>query len=112
MPDTPLFRFASRNLESVQREIAQEKATSLGRMATRLEEALARLDEFSRPTDADPATRSDLVAAAGEALWYYLVQREACGLRDVDIVLREFGVPREVYLRMGLPSDRRDRRAS
>ena len=48
------------------------------------------------------AEREDALAAAGEALWYYVVQREACGLRDVGTVLREFGVPREVYLRMGM----------
>ena len=38
---------------------------------------------------------------AGQALWALVVQREACGLRDVESVLREYGVPREVYLRMG-----------
>jgi hypothetical protein len=29
------------------------------------------------------------------------VQREACGLRGMDGVLRDFRVPREVHLRMG-----------
>jgi hypothetical protein len=41
------------------------------------------------------------VARAGEALWYFVVQREACGLRDADSVVRQMGVPREVRLRMG-----------
>lgn len=111
MPGTPLFRHASRNLESVQAEIAQEKAAALGRMATRLVEALARLEELDaapQPAEEGPAERKRLVAAAGEALWYFVVQREACGLRDVESVLRDFRVPREVYLRMG-PATRQGR---
>ena len=95
-PRGALSRLAERNVESVQAEIAQEKAAALSRMAARLTEALARLEAFE-----DAAGRKTLVSAAGEALWYYVVQREACGLRDVEMVLREFRVPREVYLRMG-----------
>lgn len=63
---------------------------------------LARISEQKHdPGPADPAGRAALVAAAGEALWYYVVQREAIGLRDVDAVLREYRVAHEVYLRMG-----------
>ncbi len=95
----------SRNVESVQAEIAQEKAAALSRIAARLHEALNHLEEFeSLPQPCDQAQRTHLVAAAGEALWYYIIQREACGLRDVESVLREFRVPREVHLRMGLAS--------
>lgn len=96
MSGTPLSRLASRNLESVQAEIAQEKAASLGRAASRLQQALARLDGHGAADG-----RDRLVAEAGEALWFYVVQREACGLRDVESVLRGYRVPREVYLRMG-----------
>ena len=96
---------ANRNLDSVMAEVAQEKAAALGRMAKRLVDALARLREFdaaSSPATADPAgERARLVAVAGEALWFLAIQREACGLRDLDEVLREYRVPREVYLRMG-----------
>jgi hypothetical protein len=38
---------------------------------------------------------------AGEALWYYVIQREVCGLRDSEAVMRQLGAPREVRLRMG-----------
>ena len=62
----------------------------------------SRISSRSAPANPLPSR-----IAAGEALWYYVVQREACGLRDVEIVLREFRVPREVYLRMGLPSSER-----
>ena len=99
----PLARRAAQNVESVQAEIAQEKAASLSRISTRLQEALARLEACEA---ADAAERAHLVAVAGEALWYYVIQREACGMRDIDRVLRDFHVPREVYLRMG-PAPRR-----
>jgi hypothetical protein len=102
MSDSPLARRAWTNLQSVQAEIAQEKAASLGRMATRLQDALTRLAAFDTGGPGEPSvTRPALVDAAGQALWFYVVQREACGLRDVEAVLREYRVPREVYLRMG-----------
>jgi hypothetical protein len=68
------------------------------------EERLARLEAFAGeadPRDDARLERKRLVAAAGEALWYYVVQREACGLRDTERVLRKYRVPREVRLRMG-----------
>jgi hypothetical protein len=102
----PLARRAAQNVESVQAEIAQEKAASLSRISTRLQEALARLEAHDAAPPADAAERAHLVAVAGEALWYYVIQREACGMRDIDRVLRDFRVPREVYLRMG-PAPRR-----
>jgi hypothetical protein len=102
VPNRSLARLSEKNLASVQAEIAREKAASLGRVATKLEEAIAALEAFDADPAPDPAVRPALVAAAAQALWYYVVQREACGMRDVGIVLREFRVPREVYVRMGM----------
>ena len=99
-PTGPLSRMAARNVESVEAEIIQEKAASLARMSNRLREAMARLEEHDASGSA-PEARPGLVAAAGEALWYYVVQREAAGLRGVEEILRDFRVPREVYIRMG-----------
>jgi hypothetical protein len=45
--------------------------------------------------------RASLVAEASRALWHFVVQREACGLRDLRYVLRDYRVPREVAARMG-----------
>jgi hypothetical protein len=42
------------------------------------------------------------VAEAGYALWLFVVQREACGLRDSRAVMRGYAVPAEVQMRMGL----------
>jgi hypothetical protein len=95
-------------------EIAQERATALGRLGRALESALAALAEHdcsralaTRPSATAPelaksATRARLVQDASETLWYFLVQREACGLRDPRPVLRDYGVPAEVYARMGI----------
>jgi hypothetical protein len=100
VPNRGLARLSERNVESVQAEIAQEKAASLSRASSRLQEAMGRLEGLDAGTSA--SERAAVVAAAGEALWYYVVQREACGLRDVESVLRDFRVPREVHLRMGM----------
>jgi hypothetical protein len=91
-------------------EIAREKASALGRLGRRLEAALAALAAFETQADdeasASPAMRRErrdaLVAAAGEVLWSFIVQREACGLRDSARAMRDYGVPAEVRLRMGI----------
>jgi uncharacterized protein DUF6665 len=86
-------------------EIAQEKAAALGRLGRALEKALAALREFdAAPHDASPEQRNVrrvLVAEAGSALWHFIVQREACGLRDARAVMRDYRVPAEVQDRMG-----------
>jgi hypothetical protein len=82
-------------------EIAQEKASALGRLGRRLEAALAALAACPRTATSDRKIRNGLVDQAGYALWLFVVQREACGLYDSARVMRAYGVPREVYVRMG-----------
>jgi len=93
------------NADLLQYEIVQEKAATLSRIGKRLEAALGALAAFDAARGegegADEGRRDELVAAAGEALWYYVIQREVCGLRDSEAVMRQLGVPREVRLRMG-----------
>ena len=50
---------------------------------------------------ADEARREELLEAAGEALWFLVVQREACGLSNTEAMLRTYDVPLAVRLRMG-----------
>ena len=85
-------------------EIAQEKASTLGRLGRQLEAALAALRAFdANPREPDARrVRRDLVAEAGYALWLFVVQREALGLRDQRQVMRDYAVPAEVQSRMGL----------
>jgi hypothetical protein len=94
-------------------EFAQEKASALGRLGRALEAALAALARFDageqRETSHADARqlRATLVAEASDALWHFVVQREACGLRDLRYVLRDYRVPSEVAARMGaLPDER------
>ena len=94
----------------LEREFAQERAAALGRIGRALEAALSALAEFdaAHPRDGTPTLdaedrhlRAALVAQAGVALWHFVVQREACGLRDFRQVIRSYRVPPEVAARMG-----------
>lgn len=87
-------------------EIVQEQASALGRMGRALEQALTRLREFDAAHPETPAAmqaaRRKLVMEAGQALWMFVVQREATGLRDSRHIMRTYNVPGEVQLCMGL----------
>src|SRR5207302_3504503 len=89
-------------------EFIQEKASALGRLGRALEASLAALAEFDagRGQASSAAEyrqmRASLVAEASIALWHFVVQREACGLRDLRYVLRDYRVPHEVAARMGV----------
>jgi len=85
-------------------EIAQERASALGRLGRRLEAALAALAACPPTATSERTTRDSLVEEAGYALWLFVVQREACGLNDSAQVIQTYGVPHEVYARLG-PSD-------
>lgn len=107
MPRSFGGKAAAGGFDALQYEILQEKAAVLARLGRKLEAALARLAEWDAAhgpsADHAAADRDRLVAEAGEALWYYVIQREVLGLGSMEAVLRELQVPREVRLRMGLP---------
>ena len=94
-----------KGLESVEKEIAGEKAASLGRSGRKLRTALDKLRRFDEGAGVprrsrEAASRERLVAVAGEALWSYVVQREAIGLIDADYIRREYAVPPDVWQHM------------
>jgi hypothetical protein len=93
------------NSTALDYEIAQEKASTLGRLGRALETALNALREFEAQSHEASAeqkhARGQLVAAASRALWHFVVQREALGLRDSRQVMRDYRVPAEVQNRMG-----------
>lgn len=108
MPITPpSFRRPDRAAGPLDQEIAQEKAAALGRLGRGLEKALAALANFDDAcpemghTEDHRRARAELVETAGHALWMFMVQREACGLRDAKAVMRDYGVPAEVQARAG-----------
>ena len=86
-------------------EIAQEKASALGRLGRGLEAALEKLRAFDQASrEMSPEIRHErrtLVAEAGHALWLFVVQRESIGLRDTRALMRDYRVPAEVFNRMG-----------
>jgi hypothetical protein len=90
------------NVDALQYEMLQESAATLARLGRRAEAALGELAAFDAARADDPAARDALVGAAGEALWYYVVQREVLGMGGAEMVMRELRVPREVRLRMGV----------
>src|SRR6201987_1458218 len=102
------FRLPPTPFDVLNYEIVQEQAAALGRMGRALEAALARLREFdaAHPRTGAAASarraRRALVAEAGHALWMFVVQREACGLRDNRAVMRDYDVPGDVQQCMGL----------
>jgi len=104
--DFPLHRTP---VDVLNYEIVQEQAAALGRMGRALEAALAKLREFDAayPHAGTPASaqggRRTLVMEAGHALWMFVVQREACGLRDSRSVMHDYNVPLEVQRRMVPP---------
>ncbi len=83
-------------------EIAQEQASALGRLGRALEAALTALSGHEAEHPERDSKRARLVQNASDALWLFVVQREACGLRDPRPVLRDYRVPTEVYARMGI----------
>ncbi|MXN63399.1 hypothetical protein GR183_00650 [Stappia sp. GBMRC 2046] len=95
---------------ALEQEVLGEKADTLARLMTRLEKALAKLSaheeriaeaETAGAEAPDPAQRPRLVAEAGEALWHVIIQRELCGMRRHDGLMRQMGVPKAVRLSMG-----------
>jgi hypothetical protein len=94
---------------ALQYEIAEEKASALGRLGRRLDAALTALAACPR-TGSNRQIRASLVEQAGYALWLLAVQREAIGLNNLGHVLQVYRVPNEVVARMGpLPTPGVDR---
>ena len=58
-------------------------------------------DSGAKDSGAKDAARARLVGDASDALWCFMVQREAFGLRDPRPVIRDYRVPAEVHNRMG-----------
>jgi hypothetical protein len=101
-------------------EIVQEQAAALGRLGRALEAALKSLSAhdagergsetaLASPPPASQEARTRLIEEASHALWCFIVQREACGLRDQGVIVREYRVPTEVRNRVGVFTGNRRR---
>lgn len=78
-------------------EIAGEMASALGCAGRRVEETLALL----RAQGAEGEARLRLLHDAAEAVHAYFIQRELCGMRRHDAVIREYDIPKAVLARLG-----------
>jgi hypothetical protein len=45
--------------------------------------------------------RAQVLKAAADAVWCFLVQREVLGLRDRAAIVAQYDIPREVMVRLG-----------
>ena len=91
-------------VDTVQLEVAEEKADALGRAGRRLQQAIEAFREHEQRAAAErraDAKRERLLWDLAERIEALLVQREACGLRDSRYVLAFYGVPREAVMRVG-----------
>ncbi len=85
-------------------EILEEKAATLARLTRTFEAALAAWRAAEQEADVGREAserRRRLFDEAAEALWHFVVQREVCGLRNTEAVMREYRVPVALRLRMG-----------
>jgi hypothetical protein len=78
-------------------EIAAEKAAALGRAGERVEHLLAAL----RAHEGEADDRKRLLRKTAEAVYGYFIQRELCGMRRHQDVIREYQIPQEVLVRLG-----------
>ncbi len=95
----------SKLVDTIQREIAEEKAGTLGRTGQRLQAAVESLREHERRQPLEgartDARRERLLWDLAERAECFVVQREACGLRDSRDALKLYGVPHEATARIG-----------
>jgi hypothetical protein len=94
----------NRFVDTVANEVGREKAESLARAGNGLQAALLELEEFDRRHGVAKSGehRKRLIARCAARLTSFIVQREACGLRDPGYVLDFYRVPAEVAAVIGV----------
>ncbi len=84
-------------LDVLDHEILGDMASSLGHAGRRVEAIMKQLNASGLADE----ERSALLKEASEAVYAFFVQRELCGLRRHDDVIREYAIPRAVVVRLG-----------
>src|SRR5688500_8846967 len=96
---------SERFVDVLKHEVAEEKASGLGRAGRRLEHALDRFRNYEQASARSElradAKRERLLWDLVERVESFVIQREACGLRDSRHVLKLYEVPREAVARLG-----------
>lgn len=96
-PPSILSNRSEQTLNVLEYEFLAEKAAALGRAGDRVGEALGKLNAHQGNGD----ERRVLLKAVADAVYAYFIQRELCGLRKHDDAIRDYGIPREVLVRLG-----------
>jgi hypothetical protein len=78
-------------------ELMAEMAYSLGEAGKRAEKQIALFGAMN----ADDPQRPEVLQSAAKAVHAYFIQREICGMRRHDAVIREMGIPQSVLVRLG-----------
>jgi hypothetical protein len=84
-------------------ELREQKAQTLGSLSSQVEQALAALRAFDTDVhgaDAESRRRA-LLDETADRVWALMIQRELCGLRNWEAVVKDYGIPREVLNRVG-----------
>lgn len=84
-------------LAELDHELLGEMASGLGHAGRRAEDCLVRLREH----EGGDNSRAVLLKETADAVYAYFIQRELCGMRRHDDVIRNLGIPREVLVRLG-----------
>jgi hypothetical protein len=93
---------SQRLVDVLKHELTEERAGALGRSGRRLEHALELYRSHEASNDArGTSKRERLLWDLAERVEAFVVQREACGLRDARHVLKHFRIPREALARVG-----------
>jgi hypothetical protein len=91
-------------------ELREQKAHTLGTLSGQVEQALAALRVFDAEAyqpDREHRRRA-LLDGAADLVWAFMIQRELCGLRNWEAVVKDYSIPREVLNRVGQVRRRAD----
>ena len=97
LPGSSAGRRLQTGVDTLDHEMAEEMAVSLGRAGERVAKALAAY----RSAQGDSDARGPTLKAAAQAVHAYFIQRELCGLRRHDDAIHHYGIPPEVIARLG-----------
>ena len=84
-------------------ELREQKAQALGTLSGQVEQAHAALRTFDAGAHGPDREyrRRDLLDGAANLVWAFMIQRDLCGLRNWDSVVKDYSIPREVLNRVG-----------
>jgi hypothetical protein len=96
-PDLVSSKYKDPLAAALDYELMAEMAYSLGQAGKRAEREIALLGAMN----ADDPRRPEILQSAAKAVHAYFIQREICGMRRHDAVIREMAIPQSVLVRLG-----------